>query len=79
MGTPVTEGNGINRRIFLEYCLKHADGWVVRNLRRYGNSVMPTALISDDEDRRLGEKLLSAIIDRPVSIEKTDGGYICST
>ena len=58
-------------------CIKHANGWVVRTLRMENNSVLPSELITGDDDKRIGEKLLSAIVGTSVEIRKTDGGFIC--
>ena len=57
--------------------LQRSNGWVVRNLKRYGNSVLPKELIAGPDDVRIGEKLLSVIIGDSVKIRKTDGGWIC--
>jgi len=59
------------------HCLKTADGWVVRTLKREYNSVIPSCLITGSDDVRIGEKLLSVIVGFPVQIRKTEGGYIC--
>ena len=61
----------------LKYALEHADGWVVRNLRSKHNSVFPSALITCEADIRAGQKMLSIICGTPVTIRKTEGGYIC--
>ena len=59
------------------YCLNRANGWVVRTLKREDNSVFPKELITGEDDKRIGEKLLSAIVGTTVEIRKTEGGYIC--
>ena len=61
----------------LLFALKNADGWVVRMLNKYGNSVYPSSLVKAKNDIPLGEKVLSIITKRKVAIEKTTGGYIC--
>lgn len=61
----------------LKYAIEHADGWVVRNLRMQYNSVFPSELIECERDRVLGEKLLTRIMNRPITIKKTEFGYIC--
>lgn len=62
----------------LEFCIKNANGWIVRNLREYGNSATPKKLIRCEEDRQICEKLLSAILHDKVTIRKSDEcGYIC--
>ena len=55
--------------------LHNADGWVVQNLKRYNNSVLPTPLL-EIMDKRTIERLLEAIIDEPVEIIQTQSGYI---
>lgn len=62
--------------VFLE-CMKRANGWVIKNLNRYGNSVLPSELITGESDIRIGEKLLSVITNEHVTIRNTDDGYIC--
>lgn len=61
----------------LKQHLEKADGWVIRNLRREGNSVFPSTLIEIEADKRVGEKMLTCIIGRPVKIRQTEWGYIC--
>ena len=61
----------------LAYAIANADGWVVQNLRRKHNSVFPSNLIAEESDIILWEKVLTCIIGEPVSIRKTDGGFIC--
>ena len=60
----------------LKYAIEHADGWVVRNLRKNRNSVFPSGLIACEADVRVGQKLLTLICGRKVRIRKTEGGYI---
>ena len=68
----------MDRYAKLEYCIKHANGWIVRNLAEYGNTVLPKELIQSAEDVRICEKLLSAIMQGAVTIRETDTcGYIC--
>lgn len=61
----------------LAECIRRADGWVVRQLRMENKTVYPAELVADEDDRRLGEKLLSVILRYPVTIRKTNYGYIC--
>ena len=56
---------------------EQADGWVVLNLKRQYNSVLPSELIAEAHDIELGEKLLTVIAGFPVRIRRTDFGYIC--
>ena len=63
----------------LKYAIENADGWVVRNLRRTGISVLPDCFIACEDDIRIAEKMLSMIIHEPVTVRKTEGGYICET
>ena len=64
-------------RYVLEYCVDNANGWVVENLRLEGNSVFPSGLITEEEDIRIGEKLMSAIMHCRIRIRKTQWGYVC--
>ena len=57
--------------------IKISNGWVIRNLKKYHNSVLPSELITCAADVRIGEKLLSVILDQPVQIRKTESGYVC--
>lgn len=53
-------------------------GWAVRNIRRYGNTVLPSSLI-DILGIKTAEKLLYAVIGEEIVIYRTDGkdgGYI---
>ena len=45
----------------LKQHLEKADGWVVCNLRREGNSVFPSSLIEIEADKRVGEKMLTCM------------------
>lgn len=46
-------------------------------LRRETETVYPSELIECDEDRQLGETLLSAILGTPVRIIRTENGWLC--
>lgn len=48
---------------------KISGGWVVQNLRQYGNSLLPPELIKDFGSEKI-EGVLSTIIDEPVLVEK---------
>lgn len=48
---------------------KISGGWVVQNLRQYGNTVLPPELIKDFGSEKI-EGVLATIIDEPVLIEK---------
>ena len=61
----------------IEFAIRHADGWVVRNLRDKHNSVYPANLITCEADVRIGQKLLTCIVGTPVKIRETEFGYIC--
>lgn len=52
-----------------------ATGWIVTNLKEYRNSAIPKDLIKLIDSDTL-ERLLTVIIHEPVSITKTEGGYI---
>lgn len=52
-----------------------ATGWVIQNLQKYRNSVLPASLLEIMEKRTI-ERLLEAIINEPVEIIKTEYGYI---
>lgn len=52
-----------------------ATGWVIQNLHKYSNSVLPAPLLEIMEKRTI-ERLLEAIIEEPVEIIKTEHGYI---
>lgn len=52
-----------------EYFDTYATGWVIRNLRDYGNSVVPKELIEESGlERKTIERLLSTIINQQVVI-----------
>jgi len=69
--------NTEERKRVLRECIERANGWVVRRLMTDYNSVYPSELITDEYDRAIGEKLLTTICKSPVSISRTDGGWIC--
>lgn len=60
-----------------EYFDTYATGWVVRNLRDYGNAVVPKELIEESGlERKTIERLLSMIIEQQVVIiEEHKGQY----
>lgn len=60
-----------------EYVIENSNGWVVKNLKKWGNSVFPANLIRNEEDVEAFEKLLSEILHNQVKLFKTEGGYIC--
>ena len=66
-----------SERYILNEAVARANGWVVKNIREYRNSVLPMSLIQCPDDVRIGELLLTCIIKHPVRIRKTDGGWIC--
>ena len=47
-------------------------GWAVQNIRRYGNTVLPSSLI-DILGIKTAEKLLYAVIGEEIVIYRTDG------
>ena len=47
-------------------------GWAVRNIRQYGNTVLPSSLI-DILGIKTAEKLLYAVIGNELVIYRTDG------
>lgn len=51
-----------------------ATGWVIQNLQKYRNSVLPASLLEIMEKRTI-ERLLEAIIEEPVEIIETKYGY----
>ena len=61
----------------LEYCINNADGWVIRNLKQYGNSIFPSELITEEDTVELWEKMLSCIMKEKIVINRVKGGYIC--
>jgi hypothetical protein len=67
----------IDRREALRECIENANGWIVRRLMTDYNSVYPSELVKCEEDRVIGEKLLTVICKSPVVISKTENGYIC--
>lgn len=60
----------------IRYAIEHADGWVIRNLKKHYNSVFPSSLLTCEDDVRIGEKLLSCIMSKKVNLRKTDDGWI---
>lgn len=49
-------------------------GYVVRNLLLYGNSIVPTELFNELSEETVA-KLLTIILEKPVTIIKTRNGY----
>lgn len=60
-----------------KYAVENANGWIIKNLKKWGNSVFPAKMIRNDEDKEACERLLSEIMQTTVEIYKTEGGYIC--
>lgn len=58
-----------------KYDIHTAHGWVIQNLKKYYNSVLPDSVI-DLMGIHVTERLLSEIIREPVHIRQTKGGYI---
>ena len=52
--------------------LRQSDGWVVRNLREYGNSVVPTIAIKYLGGVENAERLLSMITGKDIHIRYFD-------
>lgn len=53
------------------------DGWVLRNLAQYGNSIVPDALIKTmNNDINLTERLIEYAYGQPVKIHNSKSGYI---
>lgn len=50
-----------------------ADGWVIRNLRKYGNSAVPAEAVAFFDNAREGglEILLGEIMEVPVQVRQT--------
>ena len=50
-----------------------ADGWVIRNLRKYGNSAVPAEAVAFFDSAREGglEILLGEIMEVPVQVRQT--------
>ena len=50
-----------------------ADGWVIRNLKMYGNSVIPAEAVAFFDSAREGglEILLGEIMEAPVQVRQT--------
>lgn len=50
-----------------------ADGWVIRNLRKYGNSAVPAEAVAFFDSAREGglEFLLGEIMEVPVQVRQT--------
>lgn len=58
-----------------EYLEKMADGWVIRNVKRYGNSVLPAEPLEILGYETL-TRLLNMILDKTIKIIETENGYI---
>lgn len=53
------------------------DGWVLRNLAQYGNSIVPDALIKTlNNDINLTERLIEYAYEKPVKMYHSKSGYI---
>lgn len=52
-----------------------SNGWVVRNIRKYGNSALPTCLLEIMEEETIS-RLLTEIIKEKITVRKTENGYI---
>lgn len=53
------------------------DGWVLRNLAQYGNSIVPDALIQTlNNNINLTERLIEYAYGQPVKIHNSRSGYI---
>ena len=50
-------------------------GWVIQNLSKYDNSVLPSRLLEMMEDKTI-IRLLEVITDEKIAIYQTKGGYI---
>jgi hypothetical protein len=53
------------------------DGWVLRNLKDYGNSLLPDRLIETvNNDLDVLKNIIEFAYEKPVRINKSDSGYI---
>ena len=50
-------------------------GWVIQNINKYGNSVLPASLLDIMQEKTLC-RLLTVVIDEEITIKKTQYGYI---
>lgn len=72
--------NGIPQALRFPLPLKYiADGWVIRNLREYGNSAVPAEAVAFFDSAHEGglEILLGEIMEMPVQVRQTgENAYI---
>lgn len=53
------------------------DGWIIRNMNNYGNSLIPKDLLNTVKyDVDVLKNLIEYAYEKPVRIRKTDSGYI---
>lgn len=53
------------------------NGWVLRNLERYGNSLLPDELIHTlNDDIELTRRLIEYAYEKPVVIRESTSGFI---
>lgn len=58
-----------------EYLEEMANGWVIRNMKEYGNSVLPIEPLELLGIETL-TRLLNMILDKKIEIIETENGYI---
>ena len=53
------------------------NGWVLLNLQKYGNSLLPDDLMETlNNDIQVAERLIEYAYEKPVQVVKTSAGYV---